>query len=447
MKKPKKGYKFVKSLFGKYDEIPNEWNEKKIKKIIEIPVTDGPHTTPEFLDSGIPFISAEAIKNSQINFDFATFISIEDHKKFCKKANPQRNDIFMVKAGNTTGKIAQVETDIEFSIWSPLGLIRINDENFHRFFYHFFLSYWFQKQIKSNFNTTTQPNIGMGQIEKLLVYTPPKPEQEKIALILDKIYERIKQIEEIIQTAEVLKKGLLEKLISSGINDEKTKEERFTKNGIISLGHIPKSWEFIKIKDLKKSKHILEIQDGNHGELHPTGEDFQMKGIPFITADCFIANHIDYKKCAYLDERFLKELRIGFAKQDDVLLTHKGSIGLTSLVNTHHKTIILSPQVTYYRLSEKLDPKFLHYVFQSNIFQKQLKILSKQSTRDYVGITKQGSISIPIPTVDEEQVLISEKLSSIDSNITIQKEQKSGLENIKKGLMQKLLTGEMRVKV
>ena len=64
--------------------------------------------------------------------------------------------------------------------------------------------------------------------------------------------------------------------------------------------------------DLVENKIILEIQDGNHGELHPKSIDFVNQGIPFLTADCMMENEIDYEKCKLLPSKFLKTLRNGF---------------------------------------------------------------------------------------------------------------------------------------
>ena len=64
-------------------EIPEHWEVLAIKRITTIPITDGPHETPELLDNGIPFISAEAIKNDKIDFDkMRGYISPEDHANF-----------------------------------------------------------------------------------------------------------------------------------------------------------------------------------------------------------------------------------------------------------------------------------------------------------------------------------------------------------------------------
>lgn len=71
--------------------LPDDWQAKKIKYLVSTKVTDGPHTTPEILFDGIPFVSAEAVKDSRINLDYKRgYISIEDHQLFAKNANRKK---------------------------------------------------------------------------------------------------------------------------------------------------------------------------------------------------------------------------------------------------------------------------------------------------------------------------------------------------------------------
>jgi len=50
-------------------EVPEHWDVTTIKRIVSTPVTDGPHETPEFIDEGIPFVSAEAVSSGRINWE------------------------------------------------------------------------------------------------------------------------------------------------------------------------------------------------------------------------------------------------------------------------------------------------------------------------------------------------------------------------------------------
>jgi len=177
-------------------EIPEHWEILAIKRITNVPITDGPHETPELLDEGIPFISAEAIKNDKVDFaKMRGYISLEDHAKFSRKYKPQRGDIYLIKSGATTGNVAFVDTDDEFNIWSPLAAIRPDSKKAITPFVFFFMkSKNFFQSIELGWSYGTQQNIGMNVIENIPIALPPLEEQESIAALLNTKTIRIDEI-------------------------------------------------------------------------------------------------------------------------------------------------------------------------------------------------------------------------------------------------------------
>ena len=168
-------------------EVPAHWDILAIKRITSVPITDGPHETPEFLDEGVPFISAEAIKNDRIDFTKRRgFISPEEHARFSKKYKPKRGDIYLIKSGATTGNVAFVDTDDEFNIWSPLAVIRPHRKMATTLFVFYFMkSRSFFQSIELGWSYGTQQNIGMNVIENLPIVRPPIDEQHRITAFLD----------------------------------------------------------------------------------------------------------------------------------------------------------------------------------------------------------------------------------------------------------------------
>ena len=165
--------------------VPEHWSVKALKHIVSIPITDGPHETPEFIDEGVPFVSAEAVSSGVVDFaKIRGFISRESHEKYSLKYAPKRGDIFLVKSGATTGVCAIVETDDEFNIWSPLAVVRCMDEIEPQFVLNYMRSLNFQEAIALNWNFGTQQNIGMGVIENLMLPVPPHHEQIEILKML-----------------------------------------------------------------------------------------------------------------------------------------------------------------------------------------------------------------------------------------------------------------------
>ena len=172
-----------------YPSVPEHWNVQKTLTTLTMPITDGPHTTPELLSEGIPFVSAEAVScgNGGIDFDHIRgFISREFYDECSKKYVPQRDDIYMIKSGATTGRVSVVDTDRIFTIWSPLAVFRCNPDVVHfRFLYYFLQSSAYQRQVQFGWTYGTQQNIGMRTLERLKVFVPPFDEQYAITECLD----------------------------------------------------------------------------------------------------------------------------------------------------------------------------------------------------------------------------------------------------------------------
>lgn len=174
------------------------------------------------------------------------------------------------------------------------------------------------------------------------------------------------------------------------------------------------------VRQLINEGAILDVQDGNHGELHPTQKDYASEGIPFIMASDLNGNDLDLITCKFLPEGLASTLRKGFALPGDVLLTHKGTLGLTTVVPALDTPyIMLTPQVTYYRVNpDALRPEYLHYVFSSSEFQKRLLCHVREGTRPYVGITAQLDLEIEYPDIEIQSAVV-EQLGTLDRLIQL----------------------------
>lgn len=190
-----------------FEMIPAIWETAKTLNVLETPITDGPHTTPNLYEDGIPFISAEAIKNGKINFELKRgYISQEFYDECCLKYIPKLHDIYMIKSGATTGNVACVETEEIFTIWSPLAVFRCNEKLMkYRYLYYFLQSKPYQQQIQLKWSFGTQQNIGMRVLETLKLLIPPIEEQKQIVDYLD---EKCGKIDEVIS----IKQRKIEKL-------------------------------------------------------------------------------------------------------------------------------------------------------------------------------------------------------------------------------------------
>ena len=163
-----------------------------------------------------------------------------------------------------------------------------------------------------------------------------------------------------------------------------------------------------ELGELLEEGAILQIQDGNHGEKHPKANDYVNDGIAFVMANDLKGNRVDVSGAEKIPRELADGLRIGFSISGDVLLTHKGSIGSTAVVRDVDPYIMLTPQVTYYRVNpDKLDRWFLHYAFQEPYFQKVMKSRADQATRPYIGITAQRQLTVAFPDRTTQEHIVA----------------------------------------
>lgn len=202
-----------------YRMIPKGWRITKTLRVLSQPLTDGPHTTPQLYEEGIPFVSAEAVScgNGKIDFNHIRgFISQDFYEECCKKYVPKIDDIYMIKSGATTGRVSIVDTDRIFTIWSPLAVFRCNQEvMLPRFLFYALQALPYQQQVQDGWSYGTQQNIGMRVLEQLKLAYPDVTEQEKIACYLD---DKCDMLDKAIQLAESKIKALQE-LKSTIISD------------------------------------------------------------------------------------------------------------------------------------------------------------------------------------------------------------------------------------
>lgn len=282
-------------------QVPKNWQVVPLKLIVASKISDGPHLTPDFVDEGgVPFLSVESIQNSKIDFTKRRGnISVNDHLEFSKKCKPQLHDILLVKSASV-GKVAIVDTDQEFNIWSPLALIRIGSKGVPRYFLYFLLTDYFKRIVVLNSGFNTQLNIGMGVLENLKVLVPPLPEQHQIVSFLDAKTTQIDRLVALKQRKiELLKEyrtALINRVVTKGLDPTVPMKD----SGVEWIGEIPEGWEVKRLKfisnlisekgvshseDVKISPENIESGTGRCLNFH---SDYQGEGVKFEKNDILI---------------------------------------------------------------------------------------------------------------------------------------------------------------
>ena len=289
-----------------------------------------------------------------------------------------------------------------------------------------------ERKDYTQYNTgMAMPKLNKETCKKIPILCPEFEEQKKIGDYFRSLDHLITLHQRKCDQTKNLKKYMLQKMFPQ--NGAKVPEIRFD-------GYTY-DWEQRKLGELVKEGILEAPLDGNHGEKHPTSDEYVDSGIPFLMASDIHNGEVNIYSCKYITKERAERLDKGFARNGDVLLTHKATIGETAILsNLMTEYAMLTPQVTYYRIKneERLNREYLYSFFNSLDFQTELKTKAAQSTRPYIGITAQQNLKIILPAEINEQIRIGLYFRNLDHLITLHQRKCDELKKMKKYMLQNM---------
>ncbi len=263
---------------------------------------------------------------------------------------------------------------------------------------------------------------------------PPLPEQQKIATILSSVDNVIEKTRGQIDKLKDLKTGMMQELLTKGIGHTEFKDS--------PVGRIPISWS---ISDMRSLCSVV-----TKGTT-PTslGHSYKESGINFIKVESIIRNGvIDPNKFSYIDEAANKSLARSVLYAGDILITIAGAtVGKLAIVNESHLPANTNQALSIVRVNpSKANRLFLYYWLQSGYIVDQVWSIQTVGAQPNLSLAQVGEFSVPLPSI-EEQNQITCQLIALDRKESLISTKLAGLVNLKKALMQDLLTGKVRVKL
>jgi type I restriction enzyme S subunit len=154
-------------------------------------ITDGPHVSPTYVDEGVPFISVRNIGESGLDFSTAKYVSLEDHREFSRKANVEFGDVLYTKGG-TTGVARRVDVHRDFSIWVHVALLKLNRSQAEAgFIEHILNSPQTKDQAEAFTRGSSNRDLGLTRMAKIVFPLPPLREQRQIVAHLDALQAQV----------------------------------------------------------------------------------------------------------------------------------------------------------------------------------------------------------------------------------------------------------------
>ena len=280
-------------------EIPESWEWVRLGTILH-KLSDGTHSRPHYVASGIPFISVKDISGGKLDFSDCKYITEEEHCELYSRCNPEYGDILLTKVG-TTGIPVIVDTTNEFSLFVSVALLKFNQEMLSNEYLACLInSPLVQKQAEKNTRGVGNKNWVMRDIANTLIVIPPLLEQQRIVSKLQKILPFVDNYAHAYSKAKKLNNGfpnLLKKsILQEAVQGKLVPQDPNDEPASILLERIRAEKErLIKAGKIKRDKHesVIFRRDNSHYEKCGSNDVCIDDEIPFDIPNSWCWTRLD----------------------------------------------------------------------------------------------------------------------------------------------------------
>ncbi len=271
------------------------------------------------------------------------------------------------------------------------------------------------------------PRTSWKAIHEFMTRIPPLPEQRKIAAVLFRIQKAIELQEAVIERTRELKKAAMQFVFTHGLRGEKTKETE--------IGRMPESWEVRPLNSLiTKTDTVNLARDASRHIKYIDVTSVSSEQLTIISTSEYLLKHAP--------GRARKLVKNG----DVIFATIRPSLKRIAWINANLDNQVCSTAFCVLRDNNvKTKGHFIFYVVQRREFIEKLAKLEAGASYPAVTDRQIKEQLIPVPR-EEEQKEIIHILGAIDSKFNLHSAKKSALQDLFKTTLNKLMSGEIRVK-
>lgn len=425
--------------------IPDDWDIVNLGDVASSSISnsfvDGPFgsnlKTSEYTEKGVRIIQLQNIGDGYWNDDNKKYISTTKFEQL-KRHVAYPNDIAIAKMAEPLARACLIpDIDDKYVVVADCIKLTPNLDEYNLNYLVNTINYsYFRQQAEKKGTGTTRLRINLSVLKTILVIKPPRKEQEKIAEILDKVDSAIALTEALIKKLKQIKAGLLQDLLTRGLDDNgelrnpDTHPEQFKDS---PLGKIPISWEVVTIENIihkvvgggTPSRFINSYWDGN---------------IPWASVKDFT----DDKKFLedteeHISSDGLFKSTSNLIESNTLIICTRMAVGRVAITT---KSIAINQDLKALYLQSNIHVTFLFYALK--FIRYKIESVSIGSTVKGINVEHLLKIYMNLPPLNEQEK-IAKILDTQEKAIEKEEQYLKKLKQKKQGLMQDLLTGKVRV--
>lgn len=299
-----------------------------------------------------------------------------------------------------------------------------------------------------NFNIDKVKNLGEGttfaEISKTalcnveIAFPQSEAEQAKIAEVLSTVDRAIAQTQSLIAKQQRIKTGLMQDLLTRGIDEQGNLRTEATHPFKDSpLGRIPVEWDVVSLGSLTESPESI-----TYGVLKPG--PYIENGVPLLQIEDVIHGHVQIDQLHRISPDLSAQYRRTQLSGGEIVVSLVGTVGRIALLPPSVCGANLHRNLALVRISSPNSSKFIFHYLRSRIGQQEILDGTLGSTQALLNLSSLRSLKTLNPTVIEQNA-IAKKMDAVDSLISNTVVLNKKLVSLKNALMQDLLTGKKRV--
>ncbi|MEI0592435.1 restriction endonuclease subunit S [Brachyspira pilosicoli] len=393
--------------------LPRGWNEVKLKDIGEILGGGTPSTAnKEYWNGDILWVTPTEVTALKTKYLYDTERKITELGLKNSSAKMIKPNSLIICTRATIGDCCINKKEIS----TNQGFKSITPNNNYDVVFLYYLINYNRNLLIANSSGSTFLEISKSNLENLSFYFPPLDEQKRIAEVLSLCDKLIENLTKLIEKKEIYKKGVMQRVLTGKV--------RF--NGFTD------EWETVRLGD------IVEMSSG--GTPNTKNKEYYNGNIVWVTIkDITSSNKFLYDSEKKITKKGLENSSAKIFPINTILYAMYASIGECIISKVECAT---SQAILGIECSNRINFMFLYYILLNN--KNNAKKMRQTGTQPNLNKQIVSDFEFNIPSL-EEQNKIAELLTLIDKDIEILKQLLHLRKLQKKGVMQKLLTGEVRL--
>lgn len=426
-------------MFENTVSFKHPWKEKSFEIVGEVIVGGTPRTSEEKFWGGlVPWMASgdvhlKIIRDVPIRI---TYLGLQNSNAVL--VPPPSVAIALAGQGKTRGTVALVSCELCTN--QSIALLKCNSDVLETLYLLHNLSFRYD-EMRSRSSGGGRAGLTKKILEAIPIPLPPKPIQVKIAEVLSTVDQAIEQTEALIEKQQRIKTGLMQDLLTRGIDENgniRSEETHEFKDS--PLGRIPVEWDVVNLR----SCYSDPSRNGLYKPKEFYGHGYKMVHMPQMFRDFYV----DIESCENVQVS-TDEVQRFELQSNDLLIARRSLVfegaGRCSLVPKLEETVTFESSIIRVRLNkEVLNSFYAHYYLNSeNGYRMRIPFIRQVAVSGVSG-EDVGQYQIIKPQIEEQEEIVK-RLNKIQLFISDLKAMLNKQCLLKTGLMQDLITGKVSV--